>query len=125
MATPEPMRLRMPMTERSISSAVQDAALGDQRALDVAAFQLRRGKEARVGVDGVLRVVEIKRRDRVAQRQVGLEVGLDGPDVLPVAAVDVGLHALARNRVRDHVAPEVDQLRVRDAPAPATSRLKM
>ena len=63
-----------------------------------------------MGVDRVRRVVEIKRRDRLAQRQVGLEVRLDRPDVLPVAAVDVRLHALARNGVGDHVTAEVDQL---------------
>ena len=94
--------------------AVHDAALGDEGAVDVAALQLRRGQEARMRVDGAGLVVEIERRDRIAQRQVGLEVRLDGPDVLPVAAVDVRLHALARDRVGDDVPAEVDELRVGD-----------
>jgi hypothetical protein len=93
--------------------AVHDAALADEGALDVTALDLRRRQEARVRVDGVGRVVEIKRRDRVAQGEVRLEVRADRADVLPVAAVDVRLHAHARHRVRDDVPAEVDELWVR------------
>ena len=67
-----------------------------------------------MGVDRAFRVVEIERRNRVTQREVGLEIRLDGPDVLPVAAIDVRLHALAGHGVGDDVAPEIDELRVGD-----------
>ena len=75
-------------------------------------LQLRGRQKARVGVDRAGAVVEIKRRNRLAQRQVGLEVGRDGPDIFPVAAIDVGVHALARHCMRDDVAAEVNQLRI-------------
>src|ERR1022692_2443117 len=94
--------------------AVHDAALGDERVMDVAPLDLGRGEKSGVRVDGVLLVVEIKGRDRLAQRQIGLEIGLDGSDVLPVAAVDVRLNALARHGVGDDVPPEVDQLGARE-----------
>ena len=84
--------------------AVQDAPLGDERVVDLAALELGGRQEPRVGVDRVILVVEIKRRDRLAERQVGLEVRLDRPHVLPVAPVDVGLHALAGDRVGDDVS---------------------
>ena len=70
-------------------------------------------------------VVEIKRRNRLAQSQVGPEVRRDGPDVLPVAAIDVRLHALVRDCVGDDVAAEVNQLAGRRPPLPRISRRKM
>jgi hypothetical protein len=71
------------------------------------------GRKRGVRVDGVVGVVEIKGRDVVAEGEVGLEVRLDRSDVLPVAAVDVGLDAHARDGVGDDVAAEVDELGVR------------
>ncbi len=57
-------------------------------------------------------VVEIKRRNRLAQSQVGPEVRWNCSDVLPIAAIDIRLHALVRDGVGDDVPAEVNQLRV-------------
>ena len=75
-----------------------------------------------MGVDRAHGVVEVEGRHRVAELQVGLVVGADRPDVLPVAAEEVGLHAHLADRLRDHVAPEVDERRVGDRPVERLAR---
>ena len=97
------------MTDRSISAPMRMQPSETSARLQRAALHLRRGQEARVRVDGPHRVVEVEGGHGVAQLQVGLEVRADRPHVLPVAAVEVGLHPHLADGVRDHVAAEVHE----------------
>jgi len=51
------------------------------------------------------------RRVVAAQRQVGLVVGLDGAQVLPVAVEDVGHDAVGGHAPWEHLFPEIRRQR--------------
>ena len=76
--------------------------------VETALERARRRQEARVGVDRPARVEEVERRPAPRQLDVGLVERLDGADVGPVAAEDVGVDDVGRNRLRDDLLAEVD-----------------
>ena len=68
-------------------------------------------------VDDPLLVVEVQLRGVLEEGHVGLPVGLDRPDVLPVAVVAIAVDACAGvEHRRDDVRPEVDEVLGQPAP---------
>jgi len=86
---------------------VDDAPVGDERALDLALDDLGGRQVPRVGEDRRGRVVEVELGERGAEVEVGLVERADGPDVLPVSLVLEGVHPVGLDDLRDHVLAEV------------------
>ena len=101
------MLVRMPTIEPSIveRSMKQPSATIDSRA--VQSFSRAPGQIARVRVDRPAGVVELERRAGAREHDVGLVERRDRADVGPVAAEQVRVHAIAPQRRRDDLPPEV------------------
>jgi len=85
----------------------QEAAFGQQHVFQAGILNRRAGQEARMGVDGRVRIKEIKRRVRAGQHQVGLVERADGSDVFPIAFEIVAEHILGVNRGRDDLPAKI------------------
>ena len=101
--------LRRPMMLWRDDGAVEDAAVGNHRVIDLGAVDLRAGQEARPAEDRRGHVEEVEARQLVGDVEVGLEEGADGPDVLPVALEDEGEDAQVLDGVGDDVLAEIGQ----------------
>src|SRR3954463_12767064 len=65
------------------------------------------GQKARVGVNRATRMVEVERGVRASQHYVGFVERGNGSDVSPIAIVQIGAYAMARQGSRQDVAAKI------------------
>src|SRR6185295_5361296 len=90
--------------------AVDDAAFGDDRTLNMAIEQLRAGQITRPCVHRRFRIKKVERRQRQCHFDVRAIERANGSDVFPVAVEQVSLNVVARERLGDYLLAEVDSL---------------
>src|SRR5438093_10813536 len=73
---------------------IDDAAVADDRVIDLRAVDLGAGQKAGTGKNGRDHVEEIETGQLGGDIEICLEEGANGADVLPVTLVDVGKDAL-------------------------------
>ena len=83
------------------------AAVGDQAVLQNGPVHAQRRQVAHARVDDALRAVEVEGRLGAGQRQIGLVIGLDRAQILPVAIEDVSLNVCVLIQPREHFLAEI------------------
>lgn len=89
---------------------VDNAAVGDEGAVHLTTANAGGGEVAGVGVDEFARLVEIELWVWVGEGEVGLEEGLDGADVFPIAVENEGVEGGFAEEVWDDFFAEVGAL---------------
>src|SRR5690606_6645606 len=87
--------------------AGDDAAVREQGLFDDGVVDLARREQSGPGVDGVVWVEEVELRHDLRALEVGLVVGGDGPDVLPVVVEDVAVDVPLLDDVGNDVLAEI------------------
>src|ERR1041385_5607436 len=73
---------------------IQDAAIGDDRVINLRSIDLTARQEAWPTKDRRAHVKKIKPRQLIGYIQISLEKGADGPDVLPISLKHIGENAI-------------------------------
>src|SRR5436190_3806968 len=96
--------------------AIEDAAVGNDRVIDLANVGLGGGQKARARKDRRVHIEEIEAGQLGGDIEVGLEEVADGADVFPITLEDIGedtiLGAATGDRLRDDMFAEIVPLGV-------------
>src|SRR5204862_2370222 len=88
---------------------VENAAVGNDRMINLRAVDFRAGQKARPAEDGGGHVEKVEARQFIGDIEVGLEEGADGADVFPVALEERGEDAQAWDDLGNSSFAEIGQ----------------
>ena len=86
---------------------LDDRAVAEDGVVDLALIDLRRRQVTVLGVDRRTGIEEVERRQRLGEREVGVEERLHRADVLPVALKNMGVEFFRAQQARDDLLTEV------------------
>src|ERR1035438_9865805 len=96
-------------------SDLDNAAVGNDRMIDLGAVDFRARQKARAAEDRRGHVKEVEARQFVRDIDVGLEEGANGSNVLPIALEHKGEHAQILNSVGDNMFAKIGERVVQQA----------
>src|SRR5258706_436979 len=88
---------------------VDNAAVRNNRVIDMRAIDLRAGQPARSGKNRRAHIKKVEARQLGSHVEIGIEERADRPHVLPVTLEDVGIHVETGDGRWDYVPSEVSE----------------